>query len=642
MQQLLGGNSQFFQQPQPPSNPAEQHYEHTIQQLLAGNLQFFQKPQPPSNPAGQYYEHLIRQLLAGDPQVQQPHYPLPTPPQPGGAYFQPNFAQQPWAHLLQPQYSQGPPVPPSASPQSFSYPSLSTLVPPATQQPQPPANLDSVPPAPPSSNAIGGVSAASHLAGQLGGMHISGVGDPSAVNAPAPPTNSGAKLCKGWDAILDEELLMQVNTRPHSARATLGDTAVVEARKGLSRVLRPGDDADLELFAQQLKNTDAVACEPDFRGMKDKVVCFAISYVHSQEPVGRFKFTADQWDNFKAACREISDCGVKEMRVWLDQCLWLRDASQGAWAHTGLMPYVLWPVISLGVKAAGDERTLETFERMWPFVEEVAGLWSMGVIITRELRGSTAGATSRRWMSFQLRHRCEPEMSMRLILLNIFHGAVDDLHTGWTEDVDELKEMARWNFTCEGDEIIVGSDWKSRIAKLPRRQCYTLLSSLHLPYQMEYMEAINKYLNRSQGSINVYLDGSRKLPTEGRWNGIREWISGNDEADVGVDEFGMFMMQMNMTKVNLITDQGEFQILGHDGFGTAIWLLVAMDGRSSRFSRGHVAWTKVMHGESSCKIRQALLEQKKHVVESILHEQLGTRVRITSMTSQDSQPIQWT
>lgn len=438
-----------------------------------------------------------------------------------------------------------------------------------------------------------GVSAALHLAGQFVGMGLSGVSLPTALNDPAPPTSSGAKLCKGWDAILDQELLMQVNTRPFSARAALGDTAVVEARKGLSRVLQPGDDADLELFAQQLKHADASACEPNFRGIKDKVVCFAMSYVHTQEPVGRFKFTAEQWDNFKAACREISDCGVKEMKVWLDQCLWLRDASQGAWAHTGLMPYVLWPVISLGVKAAGGERTLETFKRMWPFVEEVAGLWSMGVIITSELRGSTPNSGCRRWMSFQLRERCEPEMSMRLILLNIFHGAVDDLHTGWKEDVLELKEMAKWNFTCQSDDIIVGSDWRARIANLPPRSSSDIVSSLHLSHQS------NSCYSSNNDSVNMYVDGSRKLVTEGPWNGVKEWTSGNYEASVSADARRIRRMQEYLKKINLITDEGEFQLLGQEKRHESIWLLVAMDGRSSRFSRGHVAWTKVMHGEST-------------------------------------------
>lgn len=136
---------------------------------------------------------------------------------------------------------------------------------------------------------------------------------------------------------------------------------------------RPGDDADLELFAKQLRNTDASACEPNLREMMGNVVCFAVSYVHTKEPVGSFKFTAMQWDNFKVACPEISKCGVEKMRVRLDSCLWLRDVSQGVWADTCLMPYVLWPVIDLGVKAAGGEMALEAFQRMRSFIEEIDG-----------------------------------------------------------------------------------------------------------------------------------------------------------------------------------------------------------------------------------------------------------------------------
>lgn len=487
--------------------------------------------------------------------------------------------------------------------------------------------------------SVGASSAAfssTKLSGQLSELNISG--DPALKDT---TSSIGAKqtFCKGWGTILDTDLLVQVNSRPHSARETLGDTAVVEARKGLSRVLRPRDDADLELFATQLKNTDASACEPDFRGIKDKVVCFAMSYVHTKKPVGRFKFTSEQWGNFKAACAEISGSGVQEMRVWLDQCLWLRDASQGAWAHTGLMPYVLWPVISLGVKSAGGERTLVTFDRMWPFVEEVAGLWSMGVIITSELRGSTVDSGHRRWLSFQLRRRCEPEMSMMLILLNIFHGAVDDLHTGWKEDVEELKEMAKWNLVCANENVIVGSDWRSRIANLPVKSIHTMVPSLRLPY------ADLHYNGTPRGSVNMYLDGSCKFEKEEGWDGMKEWLSGNEVAVAQTDRTSSAydrVMAKKFTQVQIFTDVGEFQILGSGKCGYALWLLVAMDGLSSRFSRGHVAWTKVMHGLSSCSLEHALMGGKTHVVENVLKEQLGKKVRITSMTSRDNEPIQWT
>lgn len=459
-----------------------------------------------------------------------------------------------------------------------------------------------------------------------------------------PVAGSRVKLPKGWDSILDQELLMQVNTRPHSARVTLGDTAVLEARKGLSRVLRPGDEADLELFAQQLRNTDASACEPDFRRINDKVLCFAVSYVHTDAPVGRFKFTRDQWGNFKAACAEIADCSVMEMRVWLDQCLWLRDASQGAWAHTGLMPYVLWPVISLGVKAAGGERTLETFRRMWPFVEEVAGLWSMGVIITSELRGKNVESGSRRWLSLQLRHRCEPEVSMRLILLNIFHGAVDDLHTGWAEDVEELKEMARWNFICDSEQVIVGSDWKSRTGNLSLKPGYSLVSDMQLAFTGGDDSDSD---TEDEDKIDMYLDGSRKVQ-RGAWHGVTEWLSGNEGFESCSESIREF--QRDLHKTQLITNEGEYQILTdgsrgdgiHRRRGEAIFLLVAMDGRSSRFSRGHVAWTKVIHGASSCRLYGAISEGKQHVIESILHEQLGKQTRIQSMTKRKYDEIQWT
>ena len=457
----------------------------------------------------------------------------------------------------------------------------------------------------------------------MGRLNVSGPG--GTARPPAPPGNSvsaGGKFQKGWGEIISQDLLMQAQTRPHSARVVLGDTAVLEARKGLSRVLQVGSEGDLELFAQQLKSSDNAACEPDFREYNDKIPCFAISYVHSDRPTGRFKFSVEQWDSFKAACEEIFGSGVKEIRIWLDQCLWLRDASQGAWAHTGLMPYVMWPVISLGVKAAGAEKTLDTNERMWPFVEEVAGLWSMGVIITRELRGKTMDTGSRRWLSFQLRHKCEPEESMRLLLLNIFHGAVDGLQTGWQEDVEELKDIAKWNVLCETEHAIVGSDWRSRMARLERRSTYGLITELML-----------------DSEPNKYLDLSRKVKNEEGWTGSSEWASG-----VGKDISGTNISHTysDPHQYQVMTNCGEFQIIRRHDSQSGICLLVAMDGRSSDFSRGRVQWTQVMFGESSCFLDDALDEEKIFVVEEALREHLGIRVGITSIVKRTSTPIQWT
>ncbi|CDF41344.1 unnamed protein product [Chondrus crispus] len=464
----------------------------------------------------------------------------------------------------------------------------------------------------------------------MGKLNVSGPG--GTARPPAPPGNSGTtggKLRKGWGEIISQDLLMQVQTRPHSARVVLGDTAVLEARKGLSRVLQVGSNGDLELFAQQLKSSDNAACEPDFRERNDKIPCFAISYVHSDTPTGRFKFSVEQWDSFKAACEEIFGSGVKEIRIWLDQCLWLRDASQGAWAHTGLMPYVMWPVISLGVKAAGGEKTLDTNERMWPFVEEVAGLWSMGVIITRELRGKTMDTGSRRWLSFQLRHKCEPEESMRLLLLNIFHGAVDGLQTGWQEDVEELKDLAKWNILLETSSIIVGSDWKLRVANLRRRQCYQIIGGLHLSHNIQYLPRPNKY-----------LDKSRRLKSEGSYNGWFEWASGSVEY-TETDPLYALVFRVSLSQYQILTDCGEFQILLHGGMGESIRLLVAMDGFTSNFSRGHVAWTQVMFGRSSCDLDDGLTSRNKFVVANVLEEMLGRRLQVTLIINRQSAAIEW-
>lgn len=429
--------------------------------------------------------------------------------------------------------------------------------------------------------------------------------------------------------LLSSDVKAQARTRKHSAYVKLGLTAVTEARKGLSRVLRTDSQQDIDLFGAQLKAADPTAILQDYANNDDDVPCFALSYVQNPPSQGRFKFSKTQWDNFKAALAEVVASGINRIRVWLDQCLWIRDASQGSWAHTGLVPYVLWPVISLGIKNVGDDRTSETYERMWPFVEEVAGLWGMGVIITREMRSKRKEDGSRKWLSYNLRHRCEPELTMCMILLNIFHGAVDHLHTGWKEDVDELKEMALWNVMCEVKGLIVGMDWRSRIASSGQIRASEAVSSLTLPYR-----------NTLLGGVNLFLDGSRFVRTDGTWNGVREWLSGNPTT-VPITEADNKLLSIGMDKLNLITDKGEFQLLRVGYHIQALWLLVAMDGRSSNFSRGRVSWTKILSGESSCYLANALKNSNLKFVEKVLEEQVGCNVRILTANNAKSLPIEW-
>ena len=133
--------------------------------------------------------------------------------------------------------------------------------------------------------------------------------------------------------------------------------------------------------------------------------------MNSDRSTGRLKFPEQQWDSFKAPCEESFGSSLTEIRHWLYKCLQLRDASQGARSHTGLMPHVMCPVIGLWVRAAPTEKTLGMNELMWLFVRDIAGLWLMGVFMTSGLRGKTMETGSRRWVSYQLRHKLEAEES---------------------------------------------------------------------------------------------------------------------------------------------------------------------------------------------------------------------------------------
>lgn len=454
------------------------------------------------------------------------------------------------------------------------------------------------------------------------------IGNAATLGPQRPHVPSGSTL-------LSTEIIGQIPTRAYSALVKLGSTAVEEACKGLSRVIRPADEADIQSFGSQLVNMDQGAIATNYRiCVSDRIPCFAVSYVQSQTAQGRFKFSKPQWESFHIALRAIAESGVRECRIWLDQCLWLRDASQDSWAHTGIVPYVLWPVISLGDKVIGADRTTASYERMWPFVEELAGLWSLGVIATSEMRGRNVSEGVRRWLSFNHRTKLEPEQSLEVLLLNIYHGAADGLRTGWKEDVKELEEMARWNFHCESENLIVGVDWRIRTARAKKVSAPCVIPRLLLPQE----QRIGNYVVANQG-INIYLDGSRKTG-RGSWDGFQEWLSGN-EGTFSSEEYGFYFALRKVSKYNIITDKGEFQLLGEGCMtGQVLWLLVAMDGRSSGFSRGRVAWTKVMSGRMTCFLPGDVCSGDTRVISEALQENVGVAVRVIS-AAEVGAPIEW-
>lgn len=440
-------------------------------------------------------------------------------------------------------------------------------------------------------------------------------------------------------AIYPADLLEQVPVRTHCAHVTLGHTACLEARKGLSRVLDAQASGDLDIFGEQLRQGDVAAVEEDWR-REDRIPIFAVTYVQHNPPVGRFKFDEEQWATLQFIVQKLAEAGVTQFRLWLDQCLWLRDASQQAWAHTGLLPYSMWPVICLGKKQAECDKSVESRERLWPFVEEVAGLWGMGVLFGREMRSSDESSGWRWWASCQQRQHLEPEIVMFILLLNIFHGAADELKTGWKEDVIELGEMATANVMSSSEKILVGSDWRQRAMRVEQNSWDVVMGIISLPCKM-VSEYADSDCDDEDKSVNIFLDGSRAVVAE-RWGGLTEWLSGHDVGEVGGWEVKHVYEEMK--KLNIRTDVGEFQILsffhGYYNNYSVVNLLVAMDGPTSNFSRGKVAWTKVMTGIGSCEISASAKSNNYLALGHILSKEMLRRVKVVSMVSTDA-AIQW-
>lgn len=396
---------------------------------------------------------------------------------------------------------------------------------------------------------------------------------------------------------------------------------------------------DIEKFGDQLCEKDPAAIEMNWK-TEDRIPIFAVTYVQRNPSIGRFKFDQDQWSALLYITQKLARAGVAQFRLWLDQCLWLRDASQQAWAHTGLLPYTMWPVICLGKKQADSDKSVESRERMWPFVEEVAGLWGMGVLFAREMRSKDENSGFRWWPSCQLRARSEPEDVMMILLLNIFHGAMDHLQTGWQDDVIELGEMAAANIFSSSDQLFVGSDWRQRVTRSDQKSWVELVRTSCLSCKWGSGEYSVSSDDESDG-VNIFLDGSRAVIAD-RWDGMKEWLSGNEDGVA--DEYNLRRMYNDVQKLNIRTDAGEFQILtyacGYRADCILVRLLVAMDGPTSNFSRGKVAWTKVMTGVGSCEVTSVLRSNNFQALAHILSKELRRKIVVQSMVSTNAE-IQW-
>ncbi|CAN8063533.1 unnamed protein product [Agarophyton chilense] len=298
-----------------------------------------------------------------------------------------------------------------------------------------------------------------------------------------------------------EELLEEARKRQRSVVENLGRLVFDEACKGLSRVLHPKDDTDMQLFGIQLRRMDYAACEQDYHHCgRDNIPIFAISYTHSEHQVGRYAFSDEQWENFEAAMRLLAKSNILKVRVWFDQCLWLRDSNLGCWAHTGMIPYVTWPVISLGLKVPEKDRTHDTYERVWPYLEEIAGLWSMGVITTSEMHQEDEDdvPVPVQHVRYNLRVCLDPQVSLYLLFHAICDGNLNELTCRYKEDIHELMDMAKYNMDYESDHVIVGSNWRARTTPLDRRRRGQRFRDVHCSVKGQFITAFSSGM--------VYLD----------------------------------------------------------------------------------------------------------------------------------------
>lgn len=441
---------------------------------------------------------------------------------------------------------------------------------------------------------------------------------------PPLPGNIGTKL-------ISAETQSQARTRVFSAEYTFGDEAIREARKGLSRVILTSDAKDIDLFAHQLRTNDHRACDPSH--IKEKEVFhMAISYIPTTtQDSNSFDFCSSQWENFKAALQQLYSSGVNYVRVWLPPCLRICDESPSSVVHERLIPFIIWPVLSLGVKVVDRDRTFASFQRASNFLEELSALWSIGLIVTQEQTSRNKDFVKRK-VSYNIRERLEPEQSLLHMFHHIYHGAIDDMISSQDEQMQELKSLALIHVGYKLDKVVIGSDWRSRVGGMTPKSGHEIVNSLQL-------EGHDDSITNS----HIYLEGSRSVAKNGDdgWHGVKEFMSGNEPL-VRFTKEDFEKLEMEMKKVNVFTNKGEFQILGYCNGSRSLWLLVAMDGFSADFSRGRVAWTKIIHGECSRDLHQAIETGNSGAIKMVLDEQNYCKdFAVNNIYYQHHRSIEW-
>ena len=449
-------------------------------------------------------------------------------------------------------------------------------------------------------------------------------------NAPYPNTSFPPSAThEHTNKLLRPQTLNNMNMRPKVALTKLGQ-CVVDTRKGLSRVLTASQD-DLSLFARELMTSNTRALEPHWQTHNwDDIPTFAVSYVH-HEGRGFYRFSEQQWRNLTNAINKIAESGVQHFRLWLDQCYIMRGHESSSWAQIGIVPYVIWPVISLGVKWLNSDRTESSYKRMWPFLEEISALWGMGIIIASEHASYNPTEGFKPSISYDVRRMLSPEKTMALVLTNMFHGAADKLATSAATDKQELNDLARSNILTNSSDVVVGYDWRQRLDAKPPADAQSVL---------EYLSG--KLDCNKQTGRGIYLDGSKKL-TCNTWSGIAEWMSGNDNPSrpYRVPYNWQQRFDMSLDKYSIFTNLGEFQLLCDKAPAPQLWMLVAMRGQSYEFSHGKVEWTKIVTGPSTSTLRFNLENDDYRALECTLREEVGASLKIDSCKSMNGRSIEW-
>lgn len=95
---------------------------------------------------------------------------------------------------------------------------------------------------------------------------------------------------------------------------------------------------------------------------------------------------------------------MRRVRFWLDQCIELGNRGQGPLMNVRILPYTVWPVLSLRVKRSHDtDRTTASEQHYRIFLVELAGLWGAGLIMPADSTTLRARRTPTRFWPIALR-----------------------------------------------------------------------------------------------------------------------------------------------------------------------------------------------------------------------------------------------